>query len=40
MGEIHTVKEWLDLRDVHAAAELVAEVVRLSAETPGVGGGP
>ena len=34
MREIHTVKEWLDLRDVHAAAELVAEVVRLNAEAP------
>ncbi|MBI4013719.1 MAG: M20/M25/M40 family metallo-hydrolase [Candidatus Rokubacteria bacterium] len=34
MREIHTVNEWLDLRDVHAAAELVAEVVRLNAELP------
>ncbi|MBI3457670.1 MAG: M20/M25/M40 family metallo-hydrolase [Candidatus Rokubacteria bacterium] len=34
MREIHTVKEWLDLRDVEAAAELVAEVVRLNAELP------
>jgi tripeptide aminopeptidase len=32
MREIHTVKEWLDLRDVHQAARLVAEVVRLDAE--------
>lgn len=34
MREIHTVKEWLDLRDVAAAAELVAEVIRLNAELP------
>jgi len=32
MREIHTVKEWLDLREVQAAAELVSEVVRLNAE--------
>lgn len=34
MREIHTVKEWLDLRDVEIAAELVAEVVRLNAQVP------
>ncbi len=32
MREIHTVKEWLDLRDVHATAELLAEVLRLHTE--------
>ncbi len=34
MREIHTVKEWLDLRDVHAAAGIVSEVVRLNAGLP------
>ncbi len=32
MREIHTVNEWIDLRDVRATAELVAEVLRLHAE--------
>ena len=31
MREIHTVKEWLDLRDLYRTAELVLEVVRLNA---------
>lgn len=33
MREIHTVKEWLDLRDLYRTAELVLEVVRLSASS-------
>lgn len=31
MREIHTVREWLDLRDLYRTAELVLEVVRLNA---------
>ncbi|MBI2462305.1 MAG: M20/M25/M40 family metallo-hydrolase [Candidatus Rokubacteria bacterium] len=31
MREIHTVKEWLDLRDLYRTTELVLEVVRLNA---------
>jgi tripeptide aminopeptidase len=34
MREIHTVKEWLDLRDVAVVAELLVEVVCLNAEVP------
>jgi tripeptide aminopeptidase len=31
MREIHTVKEWLDLKDLNLSAEMVLEVVRLNA---------
>jgi len=31
---LRRVKEWLDLREVHAAAAIVSEVVRLNAELP------
>jgi tripeptide aminopeptidase len=33
MREIHTVKEWLDLKDLHLSAQMVLEVVRLNAAT-------
>jgi tripeptide aminopeptidase len=33
MREIHTVNEWLDLREVQVAAEVLTEVVRLNAES-------
>jgi tripeptide aminopeptidase len=32
MRDIHTVKEWLDVRDMVRAAEIVLEIVRLNAE--------
>jgi tripeptide aminopeptidase len=35
MREIHTVNEWVDLRDVVVTADLVLETVRLSAARPG-----
>lgn len=31
MREIHTVKEWLDLRDLYLSAQMVLEIVRLNA---------
>jgi tripeptide aminopeptidase len=31
MREIHTVKEWLDLRDLDVAAQMVLEIVKLNA---------
>lgn len=31
MREIHTVKEWLDLKDLHVSAQIVLEVVKLNA---------
>jgi tripeptide aminopeptidase len=31
MREIHTVKEWLDLRDLNVAAQIVLEIVKLNA---------
>lgn len=31
MREIHTVKEWLDLKDLYLSAEMVLEIVRLNA---------
>jgi tripeptide aminopeptidase len=31
MREIHTVKEWLDLRDLNVAAQMVLEIVKLNA---------
>jgi tripeptide aminopeptidase len=34
MREIHTVKEWIDLRDLWAVTELTLEVLRLAAEPP------
>jgi len=33
MREIHTVKEWLDLKDLNLSAQMVLEVVRLNAAT-------
>ena len=32
MREIHTVNEWLDLKDLVRTAELVLEIVRLNAQ--------
>lgn len=34
MREIHTVNEWIDLRDMLATADLLLEVLRLNAERP------
>lgn len=34
MREIHTVKEWIDLRDLWTVAELTLEVLRLGAQSP------
>ena len=31
MREIHTVKEWLDLRDLNVTAQMVLEIVKLNA---------
>jgi tripeptide aminopeptidase len=31
MREIHTVNEWLDLKDLHLSAQMVLEIVRLNA---------
>jgi tripeptide aminopeptidase len=31
MREIHTVKEWLDLKDLYVSAQMVLEIVRLNA---------
>ncbi len=31
MREIHTVNEWLDLRDLYLSAQMVLEIVRLNA---------
>jgi tripeptide aminopeptidase len=31
MREIHTVKEWLDLRDLNVSARMVLEIVKLNA---------
>src|ERR1051326_2960083 len=33
MRAIHTVKEWLDVKDMYAAAEMTLEVMRLNGET-------
>lgn len=33
MREIHTVHEWLDLKDLYLSAEMVLEIVRLNATT-------
>ena len=33
MREIHTVKEWLDLKDLYLSAEMVLEIVRLNGES-------
>jgi len=38
MREIHTVNEWIDLRDMIATAELVLEVLRINAEHRGAWG--
>jgi tripeptide aminopeptidase len=32
MREIHTVNEWLDLKDLNLSAQMVLEIVRLNAE--------
>ena len=34
MRDIHTVNEWVDLRDIHTTASLVVEAVRLHAASP------
>lgn len=34
MREIHTVKEWLDLKDLYLSAQMVLEIVRLNAAKP------
>jgi len=34
MRDIHTVKEWLDLKDLYLSAEMVLETVRLNAAHP------
>ena len=34
MREIHTVKEWLDLKDLYLSAQMVLEIVRLNAANP------
>lgn len=31
MREIHTVKEWLDLKDLHLSAQMVLEIIKLNA---------
>jgi acetylornithine deacetylase/succinyl-diaminopimelate desuccinylase-like protein len=31
MRDIHTVNEWLDLRDLNLSAQMVLEIVRLNA---------
>ena len=31
MRDIHTVKEWLDLKDLYRSARIVLEIVRLNA---------
>jgi tripeptide aminopeptidase len=31
MREIHTVNEWLDVRDLHLSAQIVLEIVKLNA---------
>jgi tripeptide aminopeptidase len=33
MREIHTVNEWLDLKDLYLSAQMVLEIVRLNAST-------
>jgi len=33
MREIHTVHEWLDLKDLYLSAQMVLEIVKLNAET-------
>jgi di/tripeptidase len=35
MREIHTVNEWVDVKDVFATAELLVETLRLNAERRG-----
>lgn len=34
MREIHTVKEWIDLKDLYTSAELVLEILKLNAQAP------
>jgi tripeptide aminopeptidase len=34
MRDIHTVNEWVDLKDLHTTAAIVLETVRLNAVTP------
>lgn len=36
MREIHTVKEWIDLKDLNLSAEIVLEIVRLNAVKSGL----
>ena len=37
MRDIHTVNEWVDLKDLHTTAALVLETLRAHAETTAVG---
>ncbi len=32
MRAIHTVKEWLDVKDMYASAEMTLEIMRLNGE--------
>jgi hypothetical protein len=34
MRDIHTVKEWLDVKDMVLAAEVLLEAIALNAERP------
>jgi tripeptide aminopeptidase len=34
MREIHTVKEWIDLKDLYTSAEMVLEIFKLNAQAP------
>jgi tripeptide aminopeptidase len=34
MRDIHTVNEWVDLKDLHTTASIVLETVRLNAVSP------
>ena len=33
MRAIHTVKEWLDVKDMYSSAEMTLEIMRLNGET-------
>ncbi len=37
MRDIHTVNEWVDVKDLVATAELVLETIRANARTAGPG---
>jgi acetylornithine deacetylase/succinyl-diaminopimelate desuccinylase-like protein len=36
MRDIHTVNEWLDLKDLYLSAQMVLETIRLNAAHPSV----